>query len=268
MPVVDQAASPAELGPLSQAADYRLACVARADSTNRMALGRAAEGAEGQLWVVAREQTAGRGRLGRPWVSPPGNLYASLLLIDPSPPPQVPQLGFVAGIALREAVTALLPPDAPVQLKWPNDLLVGGAKAAGILLEGTQLADGRFAVVLGIGVNVASAPTGFAYPVSCLAAHGGETDAGGLFARLSDRLVHWRGVWNSGSGFAAVRLRWLECAAGLGGSVSVTRAGDRITGIFRDIDAQGRLVLETGSGLQVVDAGDMTPGDPAGQYGF
>ena len=108
------------------------------DSTNAEALRRACAGTRGPLWVVAAAQSAGRGRRGRAWTSPPGNLYASLLLVDPAPAAVAPQLAFVAGIAVRDACIARRRPglaDA-LALKWPNDLLCRGAKIAGILIEG------------------------------------------------------------------------------------------------------------------------------------
>ncbi len=124
-----------------------------------------AQGDPGRLWIVAGEQAQGRGRQGRVWASPPGNLYASLLLVDPC------AAGDLAAARLRRRRSA---PRAPwltspgiaaprLALKWPNDLLLDGAKLAGILVEGTTLpGGGPLAVVIGIGVNVAPSPGGHA----------------------------------------------------------------------------------------------------------
>src|SRR5712692_4211667 len=107
------------------------------DSTNAEALRLAKARERGPLWIVAKEQSAGRGRRGRAWTSPAGNLHATLLLTDPSPPAVAPQLGFVAGLALCDAVAVAAPSLASrLALKWPNDLLCGGRKIAGILIEG------------------------------------------------------------------------------------------------------------------------------------
>ena len=97
------------------------------------------------------QQTAGRGRRGRSWVSPPGNLHATLLLTDPAPAAAAPQLGFVAGLALHDAAAAAAPGlRLALALKWPNDLLCSERKIAGILIEGEG---DPVAVAIGIGVN-------------------------------------------------------------------------------------------------------------------
>jgi BirA family transcriptional regulator, biotin operon repressor / biotin---[acetyl-CoA-carboxylase] ligase len=127
------------------------------DSTNAEALRRAWAGERGPLWIVAERQSAGRGRRGRSWVSPPGNLHATLLVSDPAPAALVPQLGFVAGLALHDAAAAAAPPLAPrLALKWPNDLLCGGRKIAGILVEGEG--DPVAAAAIGFGVNCREHP--------------------------------------------------------------------------------------------------------------
>src|SRR5258706_6388441 len=107
------------------------------DSTNAEALRRAKAGERGPLWIVAKEQSGGRGRRGRAWVSPAGNLHATLMLTDPAPPAAAAQLGFVAGLALHDAAAAAAPALAPrLALKWPNDMLCAARKIGGILIEG------------------------------------------------------------------------------------------------------------------------------------
>ena len=121
------------------AAGYRLATHETLASTNAEALTLARGGERGPLWIVARQQTAGRGRRGNAWVSPPGNLYASLLLVDPAPAECAPELSFVAALALHDAILDRAPDlRADLALKWPNDILCGGAKLAGILIEGER----------------------------------------------------------------------------------------------------------------------------------
>jgi len=165
-------------------AGYRLSAYGVLASTNAEALTRAGDGERGPLWVVACEQTAGRGRRGNPWVSPHGNLYATLLLTDPAPPECAPQLSFVAVLALHDAIAACAPAlKKALTLKWPNDLLCSGKKLAGILIE-SELADG-LAVAIGIGVNCESHPAETPYPASDLKSEGAVIAAEALFEALT-----------------------------------------------------------------------------------
>ena len=142
------------LDPAASAAGVRLIERDTVGSTNTEALALAQAGERGPLWITARRQNAGRGRRGRVWVSEPGNLYASLLLSDPSPPDRAAELSFVAALAVHDAVTSLIArAPARLSLKWPNDLLFDGKKFAGILIEGEGPA-----VVIGVGVNCAHHP--------------------------------------------------------------------------------------------------------------
>ena len=246
------------MGPAAKAAGYRLDIFDTLGSTHDEAMARARAGDPGDLWIVAHEQTAGRGRMARPWSSPRGNLYASLLLIDPSPVANAPQLGFAAGIALADAVNVHLPSGA-ARLKWPNDLLVNGAKLAGLLIEATTLADGRFACAIGFGVNCASHPEDLPYAATSLAANNGATDPAVLFHTLSDAFPLWRDQWARGDGFASTRTAWLDRALPAGAPLRV-RAGDAISeGLFSTIDEQGRLVLDCGGNVRTFDAGDVFP---------
>src|SRR5882757_12883 len=155
------------LEPSLAAAGVRLISLDLVASTNSEALALAGRGECGPLWVVARRQTGGRGRRGRAWVSDTGNLFASLLLTDPAPPPRCPELAFVAALAVHDAVMEVAgSAKADLTIKWPNDLLLNGAKLAGILIEG----DGAGAVVVGIGVNCVSHPGDMEYPATDLAA--------------------------------------------------------------------------------------------------
>jgi BirA family transcriptional regulator, biotin operon repressor / biotin---[acetyl-CoA-carboxylase] ligase len=226
-------------------------------STNDEARRRALEGDGGRLWIVAREQSQGRGRRGRVWTSPPGNLYASALMIDPSPPAVTAQIGFVAGVALRSALDELGAGDE-VRLKWPNDLVWRGAKLAGILAEGLALSDGRLACIVGIGVNCASSPPALAYPTANLAdILGRPITPEALLTRLASHFDEALSLWSGGDGFGEIRARWLKYAAGLGGPIRVSGPRGAREGIFRTLDAQGRLVLDGADGSEVVEAGDL-----------
>jgi BirA family biotin operon repressor/biotin-[acetyl-CoA-carboxylase] ligase len=242
---------------------YRLTALDSVGSTNDEAAAAARRGEPGRLWIVAREQRAGRGRHGRPWVSPPGNLYASLLLVDPCAPAVAPQLGFIAGLALHEAVAAASGLDAPrLGLKWPNDLLLDGAKIAGLLLEGHQR-DGMFAVVIGFGVNVTAAPDNAAYPAKALSAVQRDLSLEALFEGLSRSFARHFEPWceaqaaATGDPFSEVRSAWTARAAGLGAPVTIRLLRGERSGSFAGLDEAGRLRLETSAGTELIDAGDL-----------
>ena len=151
-----------ELDPRATAAGVRLLTYDEIDSTNAEALRLLRQGERGPLWISAQRQSAGRGRRGRKWVSVPGNLHASLLLTEPGPAEHWPQLAFVAALAVHDAIVEVAPEIRPLlELKWPNDLLLSGAKFAGILIEGEGGEEGG-AVAIGIGVNCTAHPAGAA----------------------------------------------------------------------------------------------------------
>ncbi len=247
------------LGPEAARGGYRLEVFTSLASTNDEAMSWVSAGDPGRLWIVAATQSKGRGRMGRPWVSPPGNLYASLLLIDPAPPARLAEIGFVAGVALIDSLRAMAGAGPSIRLKWPNDALGDGAKMSGLLLEGASLRNGFFACVVGVGVNCASSPLDAPYPTASLKSIGAAcSDRGALFAALSDRFVHWLEVWARGDNFAAIRAAWLERAGGIGEKAQVARRGERLEGLFRGIDAQGRMLLERPDGIvETIEAGDV-----------
>jgi len=218
---------------------------------------RARAGDPGHLWIAAREQTRGRGRQGRAWLSPQGNLAASLLLIDPAPIARAPQLGFVAGVALARTVRGLGLAASGAGLKWPNDLVVEGAKLSGLLLEAAQLPDGRLACVIGFGVNIRAYPEGLPYPATSLAEMGVETTAEALLGALAENMAFWLDRWQGGAEFDRIRAAWLDLAAGRDRNIRIVSAGRELDGIFRGIDATGHLILETKVGRETIAAGDV-----------
>jgi BirA family biotin operon repressor/biotin-[acetyl-CoA-carboxylase] ligase len=230
------------------------------DSTNAEALRRARAGERGPLWVVAGSQSAGRGRRGRAWVSPPGNLYASLLLVDPAPAAVAPQLAFVAGLAVHDACAALAPGLADgLALKWPNDLLCRGAKIAGILIEGEG---GPIAnpVVIGIGVNCRHHPEAVEHPATDFAAQGPAVEAAALLDSLRRTMAARLAEWDRGAGFAAIRSAWLDRAAGLGQAIRARLPDREVTGVFEALDEAGRLVLRRADERrEVITAGEVFP---------
>jgi BirA family biotin operon repressor/biotin-[acetyl-CoA-carboxylase] ligase len=230
-------------------------------STNADALGFARAGERGPLWITAREQTAGRGRRGRDWVSEPGNLYATLLLTDPAPPERAAQLSFVAALAVHDAILACAPALAPrLSFKWPNDVVLGGAKLAGILIEaeGTR----PLAVAIGIGVNCRHHPVATETPATDLAAAGAAVTAEGLFEALSAAMLHRLREW--GGGFAAIRSDWLARAHQAGAELRARLGARELTGRFETLDESGRLMLRLQDGsLETIAAGEVFPVAPA-----
>jgi len=238
-------------------------------SSNDEARHRAEAGAPEGTLIWAGEQTAGRGRRGRSWASPPGNLYLSLLLRPGVDYAVAPQLGFVCALAMGEAVASLLPDGANrIRYKWPNDLLVDGAKIAGILLEAGPVMPraasagtdpGPRFVIAGIGVNVASAPTDTPYPaIGLVAAGANEATPALLLARFARSFAAGYAAWRA-SGFAHAREAWLAIGHRVGDSLMV-RIGDgqEIRGRFLDLDADGALLLELASGeRRRIGAGDV-----------
>lgn len=256
------------LGSLAASRGFRLESLGGVGSTNDEALARARAGDVGGLWIVAESQTGGRGRQGRAWVSPTGNLYASLLLIDPCESARAPELGFVAGVALKEAACAAIAAAAAgarsethsgtLGLKWPNDLVASGAKVSGMLLEASRTERGALATVVGIGVNCRNAPGGLAYPTADLSGLSGAVVAREtVFAALSDALAHWLAVWRGGENFAAVRAAWLAGCVGLGAPITVARPEGVVAGVFKTIDETGRLIISQPGRDVAVDAGDV-----------
>ena len=230
------------------------------DSTNDDAKALAAAGAPDGSVVWAREQSAGRGRYTRQWLSPPGNLYMSVVLRPAIASARTAELGFVAALAVAETVEEFLPSGPPARLKWPNDVLVNGRKISGILLEG-QFTGAELAwVIAGIGINVAGAPDNPAYPATSLAACGsGDVAARDVLETLLARLGAWRSLWQE-QGFAPVRTAWMARAARMGEEVTVRIGTAPLSGRFRGIDHDGALLLETPLGTRRITAGEVAFG--------
>jgi BirA family biotin operon repressor/biotin-[acetyl-CoA-carboxylase] ligase len=241
------------------AQSYRSLILDSVGSTNREAFALAEAGEAGPLWLVARRQLAGRGRGDRPWISAPGNLHASLLIQLPSPRGLLPQLSLVAGVAtidaIRQATGGGL---AGLRLKWPNDVLVGPAKCAGILIE--SISGKRAAtVVIGIGIDLAWHPGDLGRATTDLAEHGCRASPEVVLGSLSEAMHNWIGVWDGGRGFAGVRQAWLDRAGPAGERVAVNTGRERIEGTFADLDAEGALVICDRHGhRRTVTFGDVT----------
>jgi BirA family biotin operon repressor/biotin-[acetyl-CoA-carboxylase] ligase len=230
-------------------------------STNAEALARARAGERGPLWITALSQSAGHGRRGRTWVSEPGNLYASLLLTDPAPAELAPQLSFVAALAVRDAIAVETPALAPrLTFKWPNDVLLGAEKVAGILIEGEVTRGEPATVVIGIGINCASHPPDASFPATDLRAHGSAATPQSLIGALSAAMLTRIAQWDRGEGFAAIRRDWLAAAHGIGEAIRVNDRASEWIGRFAGLDESGRLLLDLPDGTrEEISTGDMFP---------
>lgn len=226
-------------------------------STNDEAKDRARAGAPEGTLVWAHRQTAGRGRRGRAWESGAGNLACSLILRPGLPPAQAALVSFAAALAVADAVCPLIP--GRPTLKWPNDVLVGGAKISGILLESEPGPGGNVDwLVLGVGVNVTDSLTDAPYPATSLRAAGADPaiDAGLVLRAYANHVVLWyRRLL--GQGFAPLRAAWLNAAHGLGGTVTVRLAQESFQGTLLDLDDDGGLLVACGDTVRRVTAGDV-----------
>jgi BirA family biotin operon repressor/biotin-[acetyl-CoA-carboxylase] ligase len=267
-----------ELDPIAFAAGVRLVELNAVGSTNEEARNRLGE--RGPLWITALSQTRGRGRMGRTWNSPQGNLYASLVLHDPSPIEQAPELAFVTALAVRDAIIAEAPAlEAKLTFKWPNDLLLADEKCAGILIEGEARFDHAekfhgLSVIVGIGVNcMRHPPTALpeeatslfvgettSYPATDLYAHGADVTPAQLFRRLSASMVARIAQWKSSAGLPAILHAWLATAHCIGEPITVRDLAREKQGRFAGRDDKGRLLLELPDGaIQTIAAGDVFP---------
>jgi BirA family biotin operon repressor/biotin-[acetyl-CoA-carboxylase] ligase len=220
-------------------------------STNDEAARLAQHGATHGTVVHADQQTAGRGRLSRRWSSPPGNLYLSIVLRPRLPPARNVEIGFVAALAVADAVDALLPRQVRATLKWPNDVLVRDGKIAGILME---QADDAF--ILGIGLNVLRPPNGVTHQVSTVVGCGGLATVDGTRSRLLAALGDWLAIWEN-DGFAPIRTAWLARAHPVGTVLNVRVGETLVSGRFAGLDTDGTLLLNGPDGRARIVAGDV-----------
>ena len=232
-------------------APHRLIHLAEADSTNAEAMRRALAGERGPLWVLADRQTAGRGRSGRSWASAPGNLFASLLIETGCPPAKAGQLSLAAGVAVVDAIGKAGSPVSGLRLKWPNDILIGPAKAGGILVESSARGPGQgLQAVIGVGLNLASAPPGLQESATYLAAHGLTLSPHETLCFLAGTMDAWLETWNEGEGFASVRSGWLARAGAIGERLTVHAVDGPVEGCFAGLDDDGALVVVGDDGAE------------------
>jgi BirA family biotin operon repressor/biotin-[acetyl-CoA-carboxylase] ligase len=227
--------------------------VAETGSTNDDLASLARQGAPEGVWLRAVRQSGGRGRQGRQWHSPPGNLYASTLVrLRPGDPP-APTLALVAAVALQEAASAFVVAGVTIEIKWPNDLLVAGAKLSGILLE--RIDD---SIIVGFGVNLADHPDETDRPAINMGMLGGAPDPARFLDALAKSFARWIERWRD-EGLEPISERWLAAAHPRGSALRThTAGGSWIEGVFDGLDENGALRLRLADGsTQVIHAGDV-----------
>lgn len=231
------------------------------DSTNAHAL-RPGAALAPPCWVLALEQTGGRGRRGRPWLSPRGNFHATLAMQPDGPPDRAALRSFVAALALRDALAAVTGLPQALALKWPNDVLLNGAKVAGILLESAGAGRGVALLAVGVGVNLIAAPDaallepGAVPPVSLLAETGLRLTPEAFLAHLAPAFARWEALFQA-RGFAPLRAAWLSHAARLGQPIRARTGTTEHAGVFETIDTTGALILSTPRGRQAIPAAEI-----------
>jgi BirA family biotin operon repressor/biotin-[acetyl-CoA-carboxylase] ligase len=239
------------------AAAWRLAIHETLPSTSELCRSLAAAGEPEGLAVLARRQTAGRGRRGRLWQSPAGNLSLSVLLRPQERAQTAGEWSLLAAVAAAEAVATLLPVPHGVTVKWPNDVLLDGAKLAGVLLDSAAEASGDLAwLVIGVGANLANAPTVPGRRTACVA-DVAPPPAPEVFAQdLLARLEVWRRRREL-DGFAPVRAAWLARAAPLGSAATLRIGECVVAGRFAGLSEQGALLLETQGAVRAFATGEI-----------
>ncbi|MCG8505011.1 MAG: biotin--[acetyl-CoA-carboxylase] ligase [Sphingomonadales bacterium] len=247
-------------GAFSVPSGYQLAHFTEIGSTNDEAKRAAETGEPGNLWVVADRQTAGRGRRGRGWVSGLGNLFASVMIRPAAAPEASGLLSLAASLAVHDALASLTGSGDALTCKWPNDVLLNGAKVAGILLESASSGGRIDWAVIGIGINVAYAPSGLPYPAASLRDAGfAGLSAADVFAALAQSVAVRIGDWEAGSG-EGLRDAWLARAHGLGGKITAHVGTATVAGTFEGLDSDGTLIVrEAAGGVRRIRSADVFP---------
>lgn len=237
------------------------------DSTNADARRRADAGETGPLWIVARCQTEGRGRRGRQWESQDGNLFSTLLQTTRKSPAEAAQVTFVAALAIADLLDAYAPASL-VTIKWPNDVMLAGQKASGVLVESGAHESGGLWLAVGVGVNLAHAPDGTERPATALVHHlRGDVTAPptveAAAARLAEAFDVWMARWET-LGFQPILDAWRGRTAGLDGPAVARLGRETVEGVAEGVASDGALKLRLADGsLRLISAGDVFFGEAA-----
>ena len=237
------------------------------DSTNAEARRRADAGETGPLWIVARRQTAGRGRRGRQWESRDGNLFSTLMQLTRKSPAEAAQVTFVAALAIADLLDAWAPASL-VTIKWPNDVMLAGQKASGVLVESGAHESGGLWLAVGIGINLVSAPEGTERPATALAHHlrgdvASPPTIEAAAAKLAEAFNVWMTRWET-LGFQPILDAWSARTAGLDGPAVARLGRETIEGRAEGVASDGALKLRLADGsLRLISAGDVFFGEAA-----
>lgn len=227
-------------GPAGGAEPWTIVALDTVASTMEEARCLAKGGTPDRTVVRARAQTGGRGRMGRPWASPPGNLYMTAVLRPDVPTARAAELSLTAAVAMADAVAAFA---GPVRLKWPNDVMLDGGKVSGVLLEAIAAGAALSAVLVGIGINVASRPDLPDRATSRIETADADAVFEALLESLGRRYAEWRR-----DGLDGIRRAWLDRGPRLGEPVTVGLGRERLDGVFDGLDADGALRLRLADG--------------------
>jgi len=236
---------------------YELRSYDTLDSTNEEARRLAEDGAAAGTLVWSVTQNEGRGRRGRAWSSPAGNLYASLILRPDCEPYAAAQLSLVAALAIHQAVANALPTPERAFVKWPNDVLIGGRKVAGILLESRLQTGNKLDwLIIGSGINIVTCPDDLERPATSLHDEGSDADVVKVLEDYSSAFEHFYQLWLA-EGFSPIRRAWLDIAHGVGEEIEVRLENETFSGVFDGLNGDGALQLQTSEGLRLVTSGDV-----------
>ncbi|WP_425407940.1 biotin--[acetyl-CoA-carboxylase] ligase [Hyphococcus sp.] len=225
------------------------------DSTSLEAKRRIEAGENGPRWIVALTQTAGYGRRGRRWEQRTGDFAGTLFFKPEIDGEALGQVSFIVALALAAVLENHVPPEK-ISLKWPNDILTGGKKCAGVLLEKLSAH-----LAIGVGVNIVTAPADTPYQTARLLDYADTApepapEPADFAAALDAHFWPLYEAWRA-RGFAPVREAWLARAAGLGREITVRLPNQTLTGVFDGLDASGALVLRSGGQKRTIAAGEV-----------
>ena len=219
------------------------------DSTNTQAKTLLKEGQTPPFWVIADQQTAGRGRQGRSWISEPGNLYTSCTRRFEKDAGTLSTAALVTALAVKDAILETSGPIEGLILKWPNDVLIGPAKLAGILIEAqsvptpSPIGEPSTDLIIGIGVNIAACPKIDGRQTTSLAARGVDTTPSQLHTALMTSMDHWLAIWQEGQNTKTIIEAWQQHAAPEGTQLTVKSGQTTYKGKFAGLNEAGNLKL-------------------------
>ena len=232
-------------------------------STNLVARERLAFGADAWTVIFAEQQKSGRGQGEKSWVSPSGNMYASIILRPGTELTALSQLSFVAALAVADVVeSSVLGTEVDVRLKWPNDVFLNRHKVSGILLESHSVTENlvvRYAVVVGVGINVSSNPANTRYGATCINRFAKPSKSvHEVLSGFLKAMVSWYDIWEV-AGFDVVRTAWQDRSYGLGQRVRISQGNEPpVGGIFVGLDDDGRmLVRQTDDRMKTISSGSV-----------